>query len=310
MRRKKEAQAAILLALAVNLSFTPAHAQVSQITDSSISVPRFGIKTKLLSSPRIVALANGSMEVLFALGLEKYVVGRDVASSFRGVQRIPVVTNGHSISPEKLLKLKPTLLLINKNSGPAKALALIRNSGVKISVIPDAFSVGDMKAKYQAILEAVNLSPNSNEARSLISGIPNETSITTNPAIKVAFLYLRGASSIYLMGGKGSGADNLITAAGGIDVGKELGYPAFSPITSEAVIRSNPSIFLVMIKGLDSVGGSQGLQRLPGISQTKAGRFGNIVAVDDSLLLSFGPRTSLLVQNLTQVFASFAEQNV
>jgi len=310
MRRDKQALITIFLALSVNFYTLPAQAQVSQITDASISIPRYGIKTNLPNRERIVALANGSMEVLYALGLERYVVGRDIASSFKGVQRIPVVTNGHSISAEKVLRLKPTLLLVNKNSGPAKALSLIRKSGVRIAVIPDAFSITEMAAKYQSILKAVNLSPNADEARSLISGIPNETSITTNPAIRVAFLYLRGASSIYLMGGKGSGADSLITAAGGIDVGRELGYPAFSPITSEAVVRSNPAILLVMIKGLDSVGGSKGLQRLPGISQTEAGRFYNIVAVDDSLLLSFGPRTSILRENLTKVFASFAEQNV
>jgi iron complex transport system substrate-binding protein len=54
----------------------------------------------------------------------------------------------------------------------------------------------------------------------------------------------------------------------------------------------NPDLILVMSKGLESVGGVKGLVALPGVAQTSAGKKGRIVAVDDSLLLSFGPRTA------------------
>ena len=46
-----------------------------------------------------------------------------------------------------------------------------------------------------------------------------------------------------------------------------------------------------MTKGLVSVGGIKGLVQFPGIAQTPAGQHQRVVTVDDSLLLSFGPRT-------------------
>jgi iron complex transport system substrate-binding protein len=46
---------------------------------------------------------------------------------------------------------------------------------------------------------------------------------------------------------------------------------------------------------LASVGGVAGLKTLPGVAQTTAGKQGRILAVDDSLLLSFGPRTPDLI---------------
>jgi iron complex transport system substrate-binding protein len=64
----------------------------------------------------------------------------------------------------------------------------------------------------------------------------------------------------------------------------------------------NPDLILVMIKGLASVGGVAGLVELPGIAQTNAGKNKRVIAVDDSLLLSFGPRTpDLLTQLSTEV---------
>jgi iron complex transport system substrate-binding protein len=53
-----------------------------------------------------------------------------------------------------------------------------------------------------------------------------------------------------------------------------------------------------MSKGLESVGGVDGLLKLPGVGQTKAGKNSAIIDVDDSLLLSFGPRTPSLIEQL------------
>jgi iron complex transport system substrate-binding protein len=69
-------------------------------------------------------------------------------------------------------------------------------------------------------------------------------------------------------------------------------------MTSEAMISLNPEVLLVMTKGLESTGGVTGLVALPGVAQTDAGKLRRIISVDDSLLLSFGPRTPDLIQQL------------
>ena len=112
---------------------------------------------------------------------------------------------------------------------------------------------------------------------------------------RIAFLYLRGGSSIYLLGGKGSGADSLIAAINSVDAGAEFSKDPFTPVSAEVLAELNPDVILVMSKGLASVGGVAGLKALPGVAQTTAGKKGRILAVDDSLLLSFGPRTPDLI---------------
>jgi iron complex transport system substrate-binding protein len=133
----------------------------------------------------------------------------------------------------------------------------------------------------------------------------SKISVSSNKRPKIAFLYLRGTSSIYLVGGKDSGADYLIEATGGIDVGAQILANPFNPLTAETMATLNPDIILVMIGGLESVGGLAGLKDLPGIAQTPAGKSGNVVAVDDSLLLSFGPRTPSLIEQLSIAFTDF-----
>lgn len=53
-------------------------------------------------------------------------------------------------------------------------------------------------------------------------------------------------------------------------VGSGLDKP-FTPITSEGLVAAGPDVILMMTKGLDSVGGIEGLVEIPGIAQTPAG---------------------------------------
>jgi iron complex transport system substrate-binding protein len=119
-------------------------------------------------------------------------------------------------------------------------------------------------------------------------------------------LYLRGTSSVYLIGGAGSGADSLLTAIGAIDVGAQTLDRPFNTLTAESLAALNPDVILVMSKGLESVGGIEGLLKLPGVAQTRAGKNSAVIDVDDSLLLSFGPRTPSLVDALAKALNKVA----
>jgi iron complex transport system substrate-binding protein len=124
--------------------------------------------------------------------------------------------------------------------------------------------------------------------------------------LRVAFLYVRGTASVYLLGGEGSGADEVTAAAGGVDVGALNGLAAFTPLTAEAIVQADPDVLLVMSRGLESVGGIDGLLSLPGVSSTRAAAARAVVVVDDDLLLSFGPRTGALIERLAEILRTFS----
>jgi iron complex transport system substrate-binding protein len=301
----KKSRITLLISILILLSANPAYASPTiTISQNEISVPFFGTPAKSAKIPtRIVSLANGAAEVIVSLGLKSHLVGRDIASSFTGDARIPIVTQAHAISAEKVLAVRPTLVLINASTGPAAALKQLRSAGVKIAIIPEAYSLSGMRFKYASILRALSINPKDPVAIKLLDSIP-DLSQNLGGQTGIAFLYLRGTSGIYLLGGKGSGADALIRMAGGTDVGATQGSNPFMPLTPEALVAINPSIILVMQKGLESVGGSKGLFALSGIAQTPAGINQKVIAVDDSLLLAFGPRTQGLIIKLATAIES------
>lgn len=248
---------------------------------------------------RVIALANGSAEIISGMGYKNILVGRDIASSDPSLNSVEVVTSGHQIVPEKILSLSPDLVLIDDSSGPQSALTALENAGIKMVLISQAWTLIDIDKKISEVAAAIGTVETGRDFTKALAAVGNQAA-PISPGTRIAFLYLRGTSSIYLIGGKGSGADSLISAIGATDVGAQTLANPFNPMTSEALARLNPDVFIVMSKGLESVGGVDGLLALPGISQSMAGKNRAIVSVDDSLLLSFGPRTPSLITRLAQ----------
>ena len=247
---------------------------------------------------KVVALANGSAEIIDSLGLKKILVGRDIASTDESLASIPIVTSGHQVIAEKIISLAPDLVLIDSSVGPLQALTAIRKAGIRVESIDEVWTVGAITSKVNQIANILGVKSDGDALASKINSSISSASAQVSGKPRVAFLYLRGGNSIYLLGGKGSGADSILESLGAIDVGAVAGSRPFSALTSESLIGKNPEVILVMSKGLQSVGGVDGLVKLPGIAQTAAGKSHRVIAVDDSLLLSFGPRTPSMLSKL------------
>jgi iron complex transport system substrate-binding protein len=247
---------------------------------------------------KVVALANGAGEIISAMGFKSILIGRDIASTDVDLKSVPIVTSGHQVVAEKIIALTPDLVIVDKSTGPQSALDALAVAGIRVVTTPEAWTLGDMPAKVRAIANAIG-APASGAALNTALNSSLEKLQESPEKSRVVFLYLRGGSSIYLIGGKGSGADSLISAVGALDVGAATLTNPFSAMTSELLASLNPDVLLVMSKGLQSVGGVSGLVQLPGIAQTAAAKNRRVIAVDDSLLLSFGPRTPDLIEQLS-----------
>ena len=290
-------RAALSLVLALGLTGCTSSPEATSYTISQDDVTAISLSSKpALSVSRVVVLANGVAEIMLSLNAGSILVGRDISSTEDALQNVPLVVSGHQIISEKVIALKPDLVIIDASSGPKSALDQIRAAGVKLVVVPESWTLKDIAIKVRAVGVAIGAKA---QAELLVEQILQKikaTQVLDSP--RIAFLYLRGTSSIYLIGGPGSGADSLIQSIGAIDVGTLTFKHPFNTFTAEALADANPDVILVMSKGLESVGGVSGLLKLPGVAQTNAGKSSRIIDVDDSLLLSFGPRTPSLISAL------------
>ena len=295
----------ILLLTACAQSSVDSQTVITQADVNSISIT----PVEELTDARIVALANGAAELIAAMGYLDNLVGRDIASSTIELKDIPVVTSGHQVIPETIIAVQPTLVIVDDATGPSSAITKLESAGIRIVNISQSWNLADLLIKIKELGAALGAPQSAALLQKVLAESVDGTLAGASSADKqkkIAFLYLRGTSSIYLVGGQGSGADYLINATGAIDVGAEQLAKPFTPLTAETMAQLNPDLILVMIEGLESVGGVSGLVELPGIAQTQAGKNRQVVAVDDSLLLSFGPRTPSLIEKLAAAFGVIA----
>ncbi|GEC05316.1 ABC transporter substrate-binding protein [Streptomyces spinoverrucosus] len=280
----------------VPLQGEPPESELPVTVDSSD-----GREVTVEDASRILPLNGGVAEIVFTLGLGDRVVGRDITATFEEAKDLPLVTKAHDVSAESVLSLRPTVVLADTDTGPSEAIDQIRDAGVPVVVLDPATELANVSTRTTRIAEALGV-PEAGKA--LNSRIDKDlaaarAAVPEGSRPKVAFLYMRGSAAVYLMGGKGSGADSLIDAAGAVDAGVESGLDKpFTPLTSEALIKAQPDVILMMSKGLESVGGIDGLLDVPGIRETPAGQTRRVVTLEDGVLLSFGPRTPLVIDIL------------
>ena len=286
-----------LIAVAILLTGcgTSQESQSQTISENDVSTISIN-SPATFSVSRVVVLANGVAEIMNSLNARSILIGRDISSTEEALADIPIVTSGHQVLSEQVIALKPDLVIVDASTGPKSAIDQIKAAGINVVQTPESWTLADISSKVAAVASAIGARQQGDLLNRAIAAEIQTSTLPSKP--RIAFLYLRGTSSIYLMGGPGSGADSLISAIGAVDVGAQsLEYP-FNTMTAEALATLNPNVIIVMTKGLQSVGGLPGLLKLPGVAQTQAGKSGAIIDVNDSLLLSFGPRTPSLVTSL------------
>ncbi len=261
-----------------------------------------GTKVTVTDTRRILAfdVAGTLAATVFGLGLGSHVVGRDVSTGFPAARKLPLVTrNGHQLNAEAILALRPSVVLTDTTLGPWDAVLQLRDAGIPVVVLDSRRSLDNVGALVHDAAAALGVPEAGQRLADRLTGdiTAKRTEITrlapADPArkLRTVFLYLRGQAGVYYLFGRGSGADSLITALGAIDVASEAGVEGMRPVNPEALIKARPDVILVMTKGLESVGGPDGLLRVPGVAQTPAGLHRRFVDMADSQLLGFGPQT-------------------
>jgi iron complex transport system substrate-binding protein len=263
-----------------------------------------GTKVTVTDTSRILALdIYGTLShTVFELGLGDQVVGRDVSSSFPEIADRPLVTqNGHELNAEAILDLDPTVVLTDTSLGPWDVMLQLRDAGVPVVVTDSHRGLDNLKSLTEQVADALGVPAEGKElgqriasdAEATEADIASVVPSDVTSKLRTVFLYVRGQAGVYYMFGEGSGADSLISAAGGYDVSAEIDWKGMRPINDEGLIAAQPDVILMMRKGLESVDGVDGLlERFPALAETPAGEHERVIAMNDDQVLSFGPRTS------------------
>ncbi|NDF72265.1 MAG: ABC transporter substrate-binding protein, partial [Actinobacteria bacterium] len=73
----------------------------ARVTDAS------GTTVTVTDASRIVVLNQAIAEIVVSLGLRSNIIGRDATTTLESLQNIDEVSNGHDVSAESVLSLRP-----------------------------------------------------------------------------------------------------------------------------------------------------------------------------------------------------------
>lgn len=262
------------------------------------------------SSQRIVSLNGTVTEILCELGLQNQIVGTDVTSTYpAAMAQSPKVGHNRNIGAEAVLALRPTIIIGTKTNGgmdvKPEVIQQFQSAGVKTVFLDQTYTVAGAKDLINKVATTFGVPA---KAPGLAKKIDADLAKVRKPAKvqKVLFIYARGAGTL-MVAGQDTPIENIIKLAGGTNAA--TGFTSFKPLTPESLLAANPDVLLLFTSGLESLGGIDGLLKVPGIAQTNAGRNRNVIEMDGQLLTGFSPRLGQAVQQLSQKLTAELSMN-
>jgi iron complex transport system substrate-binding protein len=260
------------------------------------------------STERIIPVNGDLAEVVYALGFGDEVVATDISATYPpAAAATPKVGYQRTLVAETIMAYEPTIVLADDLVGPPEVLDQLADAGVRVVEVEREQTLEGVARKIRGVADALGAGPAGAElATSVESELDaarqrGEEAVARAGRPKVLAMYLRG-ENVQLVFGAGSGIDAVIDAAGGTDVGTEMGVVDNAELSIESIVAAAPDVLLVTTTGLESVGGVDGLLELPGIARTPAARAGRVVAFEDQYLYGLGPRVGQLVDELVDAF--------
>ena len=228
-------------------------------------------------------------------------MARDASSIYPAeAETLPNLGFAGTLNAEAVLALEPTLVIGTQLTGPAGVLDQLRDAGVEVLLLDAARGLDAPRLKIQAIGAALGIP---GTAAALADEVERRLAAATAGAgaverpLRVLHVYIR-RGGVQLVSGAGNEAQTIIEAAGGIDAATETGIVGWESLTPEALVAIDPEVYLVMDRGLEAIGGVEGLLAIPGMAETRAGRGRYVVSMPDLELL-LGPRLPEAVADLS-----------
>ncbi|MEM9174451.1 MAG: hemin ABC transporter substrate-binding protein [Myxococcota bacterium] len=253
---------------------------------------------------RVLAIGGAVTEIVYALGEQDRLVGRDSTSTYPPEAfALPDVGYIRALSPEGVLSVNPQLVLARENNGPPEAVEVLKSTGIVWVDVPDDFSPTGLDDNVRIIADALGVQQEGEALRVKIAGdladVARATERIASPKRAMFILSIRNGR--ILVGGRDTAADGILSLAGTENVFAEL--EGYKPVSSEAILAAEPEVILAMTgrgRGGSHSASDDAVTSHPALSLTPAVADGLVIRMEGLYLLGFGPRTAEAALELAQ----------
>ena len=256
----------------------------------------------------IVSMAPNITEMLFAIGLDKEIVGvtnfcdyPDAAASK------PKIGGYYNPNIEMILSLAPDLIIATPDGYSRERIEKLDHSGISAFLV----NPQDIDEVLEAMLILGKIAGKSELAKQVVENLRmrvesvREKVNSVAPEEKPKIFYEIGHDPL-ITAGPGSFVNNLISAAGGINIANDAAsdWPRYSV---EAVIMKEPDIIITaphIAPGEENTATEADANVWRKYKTIPAVKNGRIYSVDPNILLRSGPR---IVDGLEKLYSLFFE---
>ncbi len=213
------------------------------VAQAAVYTDEMGAAVQVDTPRRIISLSPAITEILFALGLGEQVVGVTKFSDYpAGAKNKPQVGSYVNLNLERIVSLKPDLVLSTADGNPKDAVYRLRGLGLAVFVI-NPHSFDDI---FKSILHIGQITGRPEEAKVIVERMKQRKKriqelTATQQKVRV-FVQIEPSPLITV--GKKTFWDHLISLAGGENIAQDapIKYPRYS---LEEVVIKNPQVIII-----------------------------------------------------------------
>ncbi len=245
---------------------------------SSPPVPR--------EASRIVSLAPSTTEIVFGLGAGDRVVGVCAQCDYPDeATLLPHVGGYLAPSVEAVLGQRPDLVLVVPSPGNREAVRTLERAGIPVLVTADR-TLDDLWGAIRTVSGALGLPERGAEMERDVRGALDRVRARVDGLPPRRVLLVVGHRPLIVAGG-GTLQDELVRAAGGVNVAADVGA-AFPQVPLELVVARAPDVIVDAAMGTEA----GGRELFADLASVPAVRDGRIVAFAPDALFRAGPRVA------------------
>ncbi len=261
------------------------------------------ITGRVPDASRVVSIGDSITEIVYALGEEGRLVGRDSTSTYPdAANKLPDVGYMRALSPEGVLSINPTAIIAVEGSGPKETIEVLKKASVPFVFVPENYTAASVTEKIRIVGKALGADDKAEKlAQRVELDLAAAQAETSNIKARKRVLFILSAQGgKILASGTKTAANGIIELAGAENAITE--FQGYKPLTDELIITAKPDVILVMDRGGDHSAANADLLANKAIAATPAGEAKNIVRMGGQYLLGFGPRTAQAAHDLAKAF--------
>lgn len=250
---------------------------------------------------RVLSIGGAVTEIIYALGEEDRLIGRDSTSSYpEAATALPDVGYMRALAPEGVLSIEPDLILAREGSGPPEAIEVIRSAGIPFVDVPEDFTAEGIGEAVDVVADALNVEDKGKALHAEISAQMGElaNAVSGIEEKKRVLFILSMQDGRIMASGTGTAANGIIELAGAENA--IVDFEGYKQLTDEAIITIDPDAILMMDRDGELDTPPETVLAHPAVATTQAGKDKALIRMNGLYLLGFGPRTASAALDLAK----------